>query len=74
MSGLVGEQGNDGGDRGFFEWKLGKGITFETYILKLIKMGKKNNNVIGKKIKTLSLRLKKIQLVPPADFLFHKMN
>jgi hypothetical protein len=28
-SGWVGEQGEEGGDRGFLEWKLGKGIAFE---------------------------------------------
>jgi hypothetical protein len=28
-SGWVGEQGERGGDRGFSEGKLGKGITFE---------------------------------------------
>jgi hypothetical protein len=28
-SGWVGEQGEGGGDRGFSEGKLGKGITFE---------------------------------------------
>ena len=28
-SGWVGEQGEGGGDKGFLEGKLGKGITFE---------------------------------------------
>ena len=28
-SGWVGEQGEEGGGRGFWEGKLGKGITFE---------------------------------------------
>jgi hypothetical protein len=31
-SGWVGEQGEERGDRGFSEWKLGKGITFEVLL------------------------------------------
>jgi hypothetical protein len=34
-SGWVGEQGEWGGDRGFSERKLGKGITFEIKIKKI---------------------------------------
>ena len=35
MSGWVGEQGEEGEDRGFLEGKLGKGITFEMLIEKI---------------------------------------
>jgi hypothetical protein len=33
--GWVGEQGGSGEDKGFSDWKLGKGITFEMGIKKI---------------------------------------
>jgi hypothetical protein len=42
VSGWVGEQGKGGGDRGFSERKLGKGITFE---MKMKKISKEKRNI-----------------------------
>ena len=41
-SGWIGEQGKGGGDRGFSERKLGKGITFE---MKMKKISKEKRNI-----------------------------
>jgi hypothetical protein len=41
-SGLVGAQGEGGGNRGFSEEKLGKGITFEMKIKKISKKKEKS--------------------------------